>query len=159
MAHRRGDDRCGHRIGRGIHGGGTAAARSRWRVQPHLPAGIGPEGLLTIPARNLFAVASDMDDRETVIRSSITLCELSDGPANYPTIPSLRAATFQSSKKAWCSDLIPDLQGARGVVLEKVEGLTIMADGATYIVTDNDGVDDSSGETQFISLGNLFEQP
>jgi ribonuclease D len=45
LAHRRGDDRCGHRIGRGIHGGGTAAARSRWRVQPHLPAGIGPEGL------------------------------------------------------------------------------------------------------------------
>lgn len=52
-------------------------------------------------------------------------------------------------------DLIPDLAAPGGFVLDKVESLAIDADGNAYLITDNDGVDDHSGETQFLSLGKL----
>ncbi len=48
-------------------------------------------------------------------------------------------------------DLIPDLQAFNGYVVDKVEGLAITADGKMWISTDNDGVDDNSGETFFWS--------
>lgn len=46
-------------------------------------------------------------------------------------------------------DLIPDLKAQGGYVVDKVEGLAITPAGAMYVSTDNDGVDDSSGETFF----------
>ena len=36
-----------------------------------------------------------------------------------------------------------------------IEGFAIDAEGTAYFVTDNDGVDDSSGETIFVNLGKL----
>lgn len=50
-------------------------------------------------------------------------------------------------------DLIPDLQAWGGYVVDKIEGLAIMGDGTIYASTDNDGVDDSSGETFFWAIG------
>jgi hypothetical protein len=50
-------------------------------------------------------------------------------------------------------DLIPDLTATGGYVLDKVEGLAIMEDGTAWVSTDNDGVDDHSGETMFFSVG------
>lgn len=44
-------------------------------------------------------------------------------------------------------DLIPDLLGWGGYVQDKVESLAIAPDGTAWIATDNDGVDDASGET------------
>ncbi len=44
-------------------------------------------------------------------------------------------------------DLIPDLARWNGIVPDKVEGLAIAPDGTAWVVTDNDGVDDSIGET------------
>ena len=52
-------------------------------------------------------------------------------------------------------DLIPDLQSANGYVLDKVESLAIDAAGEAFVITDNDGVDDSSGETMFWSIGTV----
>jgi sugar lactone lactonase YvrE len=52
-------------------------------------------------------------------------------------------------------DLIPDLLSTGGYVLDKVEGLAIMEDGTAYVSTDNDGVDDHSGETMFFSIGKI----
>ncbi len=49
-------------------------------------------------------------------------------------------------------DLLPDLTSAGGYVLDKVEGLAIMEDGTVWVSTDNDGVDDHSGETMFWSF-------
>ena len=40
---------------------------------------------------------------------------------------------------------------------QKIEGMSIQANGDVLIVNDNDGVDDSNGETQLINLGDLFE--
>lgn len=58
-------------------------------------------------------------------------------------------------QKILVRDLLPDLKSAKGYVLDKVEGFAIDAAGDAHIVTDNDGVDDSSGETQFLKLGKL----
>jgi hypothetical protein len=53
------------------------------------------------------------------------------------------------------ADLLPALRATRGWTLEKVEGVGLAADGSVYLVTDNDGVDDSTGETLFLRLGPL----
>jgi hypothetical protein len=50
-------------------------------------------------------------------------------------------------------DLIPDMQSTGGFVLEKIEGMAIGPDGTAWLVTDSDGVDDSTGETLFWSIG------
>ncbi|UWR60079.1 esterase-like activity of phytase family protein [Phaeobacter inhibens] len=52
-------------------------------------------------------------------------------------------------------DLLPDLKATGGYVLDKVEGLAITAEGEGFIITDNDGVDDASGETMFFSIGQM----
>lgn len=44
-------------------------------------------------------------------------------------------------------DLIPDLAARNGYILDKVESLAIAADATAWAITDNDGIDDSSGET------------
>ena len=49
-------------------------------------------------------------------------------------------------------DLIPYLTSTGGYVLDKVEGLAIAPDGTMWVSTDNDGVDDHSGETMFFSV-------
>ena len=58
-------------------------------------------------------------------------------------------------KKELVRDLIPDLKSTGGYVLDKVEGFAITKDGTAYVSTDNDGVDDHSGETMFFSIGKL----
>ncbi|WP_133487612.1 esterase-like activity of phytase family protein [Aliiroseovarius marinus] len=52
-------------------------------------------------------------------------------------------------------DLLPDLTATGGYVLDKVEGLAIAADGTAWVSTDNDGVDDHSGETMFFNIGKI----
>lgn len=49
-------------------------------------------------------------------------------------------------------DLLPDLASTGGYVLDKVEGLAILEDGTMWVSTDNDGVDDHSGETMFFAV-------
>ena len=58
--------------------------------------------------------------------------------------------------KTWVRDLIPDLKAPAGMVAEKIEGLAVTADGDVYIVNDNDGLDDNSGETQLLNLGKIL---
>lgn len=64
---------------------------------------------------------------------------------------------FPLLSKELVKDLMPELQATGGWVLDKVEGTAIANDGEVYVVTDNDGVDDASGETRFIRLGKLFQ--
>jgi hypothetical protein len=55
--------------------------------------------------------------------------------------------------KTLARDLLPDLQAGNGYVQEKVEGFAVAGNGRLYVVTDNDGLDDASGETVFLDLG------
>ena len=68
-----------------------------------LPTGVGPEGLLSIPGRNLFVAASETDARADVIRSTITLYELGEGPATYPTVASADRESAQTVYTAYDS--------------------------------------------------------
>lgn len=65
----------------------------------------------------------------------------------------------RSSKAAY--DLLPDMRASNGWISDKVEGLAVTRHGRVYVVTDNDGVDEWSGETQLLRLGrarNLFDE-
>lgn len=71
---------------------------------------------------------------------------------------SIDSSTFQSGEtieKTLVRDLMDDLSATGAMTFEKVEGSAITSSGDVYIVNDNDGVDDNSGETQLINLGNL----
>ena len=52
-------------------------------------------------------------------------------------------------------DLLPDLKKSNGYVVDSVDGLAIDANGRFYFVTNNHGVDDSSGETYFFAKDGL----
>ena len=74
-------------------------------------------------------------------------------------LSSLKPAAIGSqlplAKKALVHDFLPELKAGNGIVVDKIEGFTIDSLGQGYAVTDNDGVDDSTGETYFIKLGTL----
>ena len=71
----------------------------------------------------------------------------------------LKPAAIGSSlplvQKVLVHDFMPDLKALNGYVQDKIEGFTVDAAGNGYAVTDNDGVDDSSGETLFFSTGKM----
>ena len=64
---------------------------------------------------------------------------------------------FPVLNKTLVRDLIPALQATGGLVLEKIEGLAVNGDGDALVVSDNDGVDDSNGETQLLRFKELFD--
>jgi hypothetical protein len=51
-----------------------------------LPAPLGPEGLLTIPHRNLLIASGEEDDPKFGVRSTVMVYELQRAPAGYPQI-------------------------------------------------------------------------
>lgn len=53
-----------------------------------LPAAMGPEGVLPLPARNLLIVASEVDERASLARSSLNIYAYQTAPAAYPSIQS-----------------------------------------------------------------------
>lgn len=60
--------------------------------------------------------------------------------------------------KTLAHDVLPDLAAGHGWVQEKLEGMTVDERGHVFIVTDNDGLDDNTGETVFADLGRLFRR-
>jgi hypothetical protein len=72
-------------------------------------------------------------------------------PGTLPVLP-----------KSLAVDVLPALRATNGWTQEKLEGLTVGGDGQVYAVTDNDGLDDATGETVFLRLGDarrVFRQP
>jgi hypothetical protein len=69
------------------------------------------------------------------------------------------AKDFVVLEKTLVRDILAagDYDVTGGLVPEKLEGMMIMPDGTVWIVNDNDGVDDNSGETQLLNLGVLFD--
>ena len=67
--------------------------------------------------------------------------------------PAPTGAPLPVAPKELAVDLLPALAAGNGWVQEKVEGLTVGGDGQVYAVTDNDGVEDATGETVFLRLG------
>jgi hypothetical protein len=127
-------------------------ATQEWGVL-HYPLGQTPAGWM-----GLSEIAASADDTFIVIernnqwgdlavkrlyRFSVAgLAPAAPGAANIPVVT-----------KALLRDMVPDLAKPCGVVQEKLEGFAIDRDGDMYAVTDNDGVQGVSGETQFLRLG------
>lgn len=60
-----------------------------------------------------------------------------------------------SVPKTLVRDLMPDLAAPGGLIPEKVEGCAVTRSGKVWIINDNDGVEDNSGETELLNLGRL----
>jgi len=58
--------------------------------------------------------------------------------------------------KTLVRDVLPDMKATGGLVTEKIEGTALLSNGDLLMVNDNDGVDDSNGETQLINLGDIL---
>jgi hypothetical protein len=108
-------------------------------------------GLSEITIRGDFAYIVERDnqigDAATIKRLyRVALAEM---------VPAKLDAALPLVKKELVRDLLPDMKSTGGYVLDKIEGFTIDAQGNGFAVTDNDGVDDSNGETLFWSVGKL----
>jgi len=67
-------------------------------------------------------------------------------------------ASFETVSKTMVHDIMtdPEFAATAGLMLEKWEGLTVLPNGDVLIVNDNDGIDDSSGETQLLNIGDVI---
>ncbi|MBM2623270.1 esterase-like activity of phytase family protein [Actinoplanes sp. LDG1-06] len=119
-----------------------------WLLYPLDTAPIGWTGLSEIVAvdGNTFAVIER--DNQRGPQASIKKVYAFDTPAGWTGTPTVR--------KKLVKDLLPLLKADNGWVQDKVEGLAIGGDGQTYAVTDNDAIDDATGETVFLRLGRLL---
>eukprot|EP00956_Cyclotella_meneghiniana_P012416 scaffold17628_cov77-Cyclotella_meneghiniana.AAC.6 len=61
-------------------------------------------------------------------------------------------------KKELVKDIMDDLKKGNGSVIEKVEGMAVTSNGDIWIKSDNDGVDDNSGEQILMKVGE-YEMP
>ena len=68
-------------------------------------------------------------------------------------VPAALGSDLPVVTKELVYDFMPDLAVLNGYTAEKVEGFAIDAAGIGFVVTDNDGTDNSSGETLFWSIG------
>lgn len=69
--------------------------------------------------------------------------------------PAAEGRAFPLVSKRLEHDLLPELKRTGGWVLDKVEGAAVDKLGHLFVVTDNDGVEDASGETRFMRLGSV----
>ncbi|WP_447645531.1 esterase-like activity of phytase family protein [Nocardioides zeae] len=72
-------------------------------------------------------------------------------------LPTGTPGTVTPVEKELAVDVLPALTEQHGWTQEKLEGLTLAADGEVYAVTDNDGLKDATGETQLLRLGRALD--
>lgn len=112
---------------------------------PLEPAGEGWVGLseITASGESVYVVERDNQVGEAAKLKAIYRIAAAD------LKPAPLGGALPVVTKTLVRDLIPDLRQWNGYVQDKVEGFAIDRDGTAFVVTDNDGVDDSSGETLF----------
>ena len=140
-----------------------AAQRPALQTSP-LAQGMASEHVVVQPAAGHWMGLSEIvalgDDRFAVLERDNAF-----GPKAFKTIQSfsvkglkpaaIGAGEIPTVTKTLLRDLTPDLTKTQGQGLEKIEGMTVDKDGNLFVVSDNDGVDDSSGETQFFAFGRI----
>ena len=112
---------------------------------PLEPKGAGWVGLSEITANGDYVYIVERDNQ---IGDAAKLKALYRVPVSELQ-PAALGGDLPVVTKELVHDFIPDLKSTGGYVVDKIEGFTFASDGTAYAVTDNDGVDDSSGETLF----------
>jgi hypothetical protein len=105
---------------------------------------------ITATGNDLYVI-----ERDNLVGDAAKIKTLTKVSLSGVTPAAIDAKDVPLLKKEMVRDLLPDLKAAHGYVLDKVESFAVDAAGDAFIITDNDGVDGSSGETQFIRLGKL----
>jgi sugar lactone lactonase YvrE len=116
---------------------------------PLEPAGEGWMGLSEIAAHGDFVY---LVERDNLIGDAAKVKRLYRAPVAQLT-PAKLGGELPVVTKELVRDFVPDLKRWNGYVQDKVEGFAVDAAGTGWVVTDNDGVDDASGETHFWSVG------
>lgn len=111
----------------------------------------GWAGLSEITVHGDFAYIVERDNQ---IAGKAVLKKLFRVPLGQ-LVPAALDSELPVVSKEEVRDFIPDLKSANGYVLDKVESFAIDAAGEGFVITDNDGVADSSGETMFWSIGTV----
>ncbi len=93
-------------------------------------------------------------ERDNQIGDAVQVKQLTRVPLAQ-MVPAALGGELPVVTKEVVRDLIPDLAQWNGYIVDKIEGLAIFEDGTAFVSTDNDGVDDSSGETFFWTIGTL----
>ncbi|RVU86532.1 alkaline phosphatase [Leucothrix sargassi] len=118
---------------------------------PIAKADKGWVGLSEITAHGDFVYIVERDNQigQAAVTKKIYRVALSE------MTPATLGSKLPVVDKTLVRDLIPDLKSYKGYVVDKVEGLAIDSRGEMFVSTDNDGVDDSSGETFFWLVGQV----
>lgn len=129
-------------------------ATQQWQQlrYPLTPAAQGWVGLSEITATRDGLVIVERDNQiagDAAIKQLTLVAndQLKPVPLDAKDVPVVRKTVLK--------DLLPIMKQTNGYVLDKVEGFAIDAGGVAYAVTDNDGVDGTNGETQFMRLGQM----
>lgn len=70
-------------------------------------------------------------------------------------VPAGHSESVRRLDKTQAVDVLPAMRALNGWTQEKIEGLGVTMNGRVFVVTDNDGLDDATGETQLIELGRV----
>ena len=153
-------DRCGPARVAGRPGGHDQARDLRSRrkelglVHYPLDAPVGPGwvGLSEITALgdDRFAlIERDNQPGDAAALKKVTVISLAG------VEPKAYGETLPVVAKRDAIDLLPLMRATHGWISDKPEGLAVLANGELVAVTDNDGVDDATGETLFLRLGSV----
>ena len=91
----------------------------------------------------------DLDAKKFVFKDG------NEGKTNGNGKKNGKGRAFPALIKTLVADILPVYQAENGWVPDKPEGMAIESNGNVVVVTDNDGVDDATGQTWLHNLGNL----
>jgi hypothetical protein len=116
-----------------------------WQLQPK-PANASWVGLSEITRVPGGWILTERDNRtgDFGVLKTLAKVEDSDGGGGF------------TNPEKQIYDLRPALTANNAWITDKPEGVAVMDDGRTFVVTDNDGVEGWSGETWFLRLGRYW---
>jgi len=151
------DDRDGHvRIGQ------YEVASGNWRFfyypleMPISDAGgwVGLSEITALDAEDFLVI--ERDNQGNADAAIKRIYQFSIAGLTPVADPATGVPNFPIVQKKLVRDLMQDLAKTKGLILEKIEGMAVTKKGRLYIVNDNDGVDDSNGETQLLKIKGKF---
>ncbi len=119
---------------------------------PTSPAGgwVGLSEITAIGNDRFLLIERDNQPGATAAIKTVTLASLA-GVEPKPYGQALPVVA-----KNLVADLLPAMRAGGGWISDKPEGLAMLADGELFVVIDNDGVDNATGESQLLRLGRLL---